>query len=338
MLKLVLFFVGILTFFGLVWHIGPARIAETVGHLGPAALAFVLLPSLVMYSLEAWGWRLTLGTHAHAVPFWKLLAIRTAGEVVNMTTPSAYVGGEPLKAYLLKREGVPIVEGLASVVTAKTTMTIAEILFILLGLACWVFGASDRAAAGSPDGSASFVAVLLSVGLLVSGTAAFVVVQRRGLFAGLLGLLRRCGIRIGFLESREHKLHELDRLILQFYSGNTRGFVLSTGACFLGWLAEAMEVYVMLLCLGGPVDVPRALAIAALSVFIKGGAFFIPGSIGAQEAGNVLLLVAYGYSEVTGLAFALLRRFRELVWICIGLLCLALMGWPKPESPAGIAP
>ena len=54
--------------------------------------------------------------------------------------------------------------------------------------------------------------------------------------------------------------------------------------------------------------------------------FFIPGSLGAQDGGNVLLLRAVGYSDVTGITFALLRRFRELVWIGLGLLCLALVG------------
>jgi hypothetical protein len=58
-------------------------------------------------------------------------------------------------------------------------------------------------------------------------------------------------------------------------------------------------------------------------VFIKGGTFFIPGSLGAQDGSNPLLLKAFGYSDVTGITFALLRRFRELVWIGIGLLCLA---------------
>jgi hypothetical protein len=60
-------------------------------------------------------------------------------------------------------------------------------------------------------------------------------------------------------------------------------------------------------------------------VFIKGGTFFIPGSLGAQDSGNVLLLRPVGYSNVTGVTFVLLRRFRELAWIGIGLLCLAMM-------------
>jgi hypothetical protein len=45
-----------------------------------------------------------------------------------------------------------------------------------------------------------------------------------------------------------------------------------------------------------------------------------------QNGGNLLLLQTFGYSDVTGITFALLRRFRELVWIGIGLLCLAAIG------------
>ena len=147
MLKAALLLLGALTLSVLVWHIGIGRIYEAVTQLGPAAMLVILLPSLLMYILEAYGWLVTLGAWAKDVPFWRVLAIRTAGEVVNMTTPTAYVGGEPLKAFLLKRQGVPIVEGLASVVTAKTTMTIAQILFILagIGLGFWLLGAGGSA-------------------------------------------------------------------------------------------------------------------------------------------------------------------------------------------------
>ncbi|MFO0705670.1 MAG: lysylphosphatidylglycerol synthase transmembrane domain-containing protein [Nitrospira sp.] len=326
MLRRFLLVLGLLTLGLLVWHIGPGRIFDAAAQLGPLALAVVLLPSLLMYAIEAYGWKVTLGPSAQAVPFWRLFAIRTAGEVVNMTTPTAYVGGEPLKAYLLKKHQVPMVEGLASVVIAKTTMTIAEVLFILLGigLGVWLLGGQDSS-------GQTVAAALLSVGLLAFGTAAFVFVQRRGLFTWILELLRTLGIRIGFLEAREAQLRELDQTILDFYTNHRPAFITSTGLYFLGWLAEALEVYVIIVFLGGPAAVWSAISIGALSVFIKGGTFFIPGSLGAQDGGNLLLLKAFGYSDVTGITFALLRRFRELVWIGIGLLCLAVVG--KADVP-----
>lgn len=336
MFRLFLLLLGLLTLAGLIWHIGPTRIFETTAGLGPAALVVILLPSLLMYSVEAWGWRLTLGPSAGAVSFWRLAMIRTAGEVVNWTTPMAYVGGEPLKAYLLSRHGVPLVEGLASVITAKTTMTLAQVVFILLGVALGVWTIQTS---GSAEPSESLhvqvAAASVSVGLLLFVMVIFMAVQRRGLFTGLLSLLRCCRIRVGFLESREDKLRTLDRMIGEFYTRDQRVFFLSMGMFFLGWLIEALEVFLILSYLNPPADVFTSISIGALAVLIKGGTFFIPGSVGAQEAGNLVLLAAYGYSDVVGITFSMLRRLRELVWIGIGLLCMAALGGFKaPISTA----
>lgn len=328
MVRLVLLALGLLTFAGLVWHIGPAHIVEAATSLGVGAVLVILLPSVLMYLLEAYGWRLTLGSLAHRVSFWRLLAIRTAGEVVNMTTPTAYVGGEPLKAYLLKRQGVPIVEAMASVVTAKTIMTLAEVMFILLGivLSFWTMSAIKTPPASATESSTPVGAAVFTGMLLLFGVFVFLTIQRRGLFIGLLGLLRRCRIRIAYLESREDKLQALDRAINDFYARDRRALVCSIGMFFLGWLAESLEVYVILYCIGPPADVLTSISIGALAVVIKGGAFFIPGSIGAQEGGYLLLLMAHGYSDLAGITFAILRRVRELVWIVIGLVCLAALG------------
>jgi uncharacterized protein (TIRG00374 family) len=329
-LRYILLAFGLLVLTLLVWHIGPGNIYAAATRLGPAALLVILIPSLVMYAIEAYGWKVTLGASARAVPFWRLLAIRTAGEVVNMTTPTAYLGGEPLKAYLLKNHNVPIAEGAASVVIAKTTMTIAEVVYILMGIALgfWILGM------GSSAGQ-TVAAALMSVGLLVCSIAGFVFIQRRGLFASILATVRKFGLRIGFLEGQEAHLRSIDQTILNFYNHHQRAFFTSTGVYFFGWMVEALEVFVIIYFLDGPVSLLSAVSIGALAVFIKGGTFFIPGSLGAQDGGNLLLLRAFGYSDVIGITFALLRRFRELVWIGIGLACLAAIGGRSVVSGNG---
>jgi len=52
----------------------------------------------------------------------------------------------------------------------------------------------------------------------------------------------------------------------------------------------------------------------------------IPASLGAKDGGNMLLLNVIGYSGVIDIIFSFLRRVWELVWIGLGLLCLALIG------------
>ena len=326
MLRLLLLLAGLLTFGAIVWHVGPGNIYDAAAQLGPFALLAMLIPSIIMYAVEAYGWKVTLGPLGKDIPFWRVFMIRTAGEVVNTTTPSGYVGGEPLKASLLRKHHVPMEEAFTSVIIAKTTMTIAEVVFILLGisLGVWLLGGNDSS-------GQTVAAAVLSVGLLALGTAVFVFVQRQGLCIWLLESLRKIGVKIKYLEAREEQVRSLDRAILGFYRHKRPAFCASTGLFFLGWMSEALEVYVILYVLGGPAMALSAISIAALSVFIKSSTFFIPGSLGTQDGGNLLLLKAFGYSDVTGITFALVRRFRELVWIGAGLLCLALQ---RRQGPA----
>lgn len=317
MLKLLFLIVGLAALVGIVLHIGLEPIQHTVSQLGLLHLGIILLPMILVYGLEALGWQLTLGSHARTVGFLRLFAIRMAGETVNVTTPTAYVGGEPLKAFLLKRYGVPMVDGLASVITAKTTMTFAQVLFILLGLALafWILG----------DSGHYWVAMLVSVGVLGFGVGLFLLLQRHGIGVGCLAMLRACGIRFAFLEKREPQLQELDGTIRSFYSQHQQTFYAALAIFFLAWLTETLEVYAILYYLGVSIDVWAAISIAALTVLIKGGTFFIPGSLGAQEGGYTVLLMSFGYSEVTGITFALIRRLREILWILLGLVCLMLL-------------
>jgi uncharacterized protein (TIRG00374 family) len=322
-LKVSLLLLGLVTLIGLVAHIGPERIYRAGASLGVVGVAVMLVPSTLMYFLDCLGWRFTLGQHNAAVPFSRLFVIRMAGELVNATTPTASVGGELLKAHLLKQYGIPMVDGLASVIVAKTAMTIGQIIYILLGigLGVWIIFPSGSTQAGHVSGMAAVV----SLGLLAFATAMFVVIQRRGLFTSLFTVLERCRIRVAPLEARRETLLALDESIVGFYTRARAPFLFSTTAFLFGWLVEAMEVYVILLYLGEPIDVWTALSIDALCTFVKGGTFFVPGSVGAQEAGNLMLLMAFGYGDVTGMTFALLRRVRELVWVAIGLGCLAMM-------------
>lgn len=330
MLKLALLIIGLGALVGIVLHIGVAPILLAVSPLVPLPLILILLPMILVYGLEAFGWQLTLGPLASRVGFIRLFAVRMAGEALNVTTPSAYVGGEPLKAYLIKRYGVPMVDGLASVIIAKTIMTLAQILFILLGitLAFWIIG----------GGGYNDLAMLVSLGLLIFGLGLFLLLQRYGIGLGVLNLLRACGIRLAFLEKRQAQLQELDDTIREFYSRKGMVFFGALATFFVAWLAETLEVYAILYFLNVPTDLWTSIAIAALTVFIKGGTFFIPGSLGAQEGGYTLLLMSFGQSEVTGITFALIRRFREILWIGVGLVCLMFIKNSKISSETPLFP
>lgn len=314
-LTAVLLLFGTAVLIALVFHIGLSTLAAELQKLGPN-LFWILLPTIVVYIFDAGGWRATLGRHARQISFARLFLIRMAGEAINFTTPSAYLGGEPIKAYLLSRYRVPLVDGLASVVTAKTTMTLAQVLFILIG--------AGLGLALLKRPSDMILAGVLGFAMLCFGIGLFLIVQRRGLFMGMLRMLEATGLQMAWLKQRETYLQALDDAIRDFYRRDRWAFAWSFFMFFLGWLVGAVEVYLILYFLGQPVDGTTALALEALAVFVKGSTSFVPGSVGGQEVGSVLLFTAFGYSSAAGVTFAIIRRAREIIWIVVGLIALAM--------------
>ena len=72
MWRYLLLALGCLTLTLLVWHIGPEKIYAAAARVGPGAVFAILVPSLLMYAFEAYGWKLTLGSAANGIPFLKI--------------------------------------------------------------------------------------------------------------------------------------------------------------------------------------------------------------------------------------------------------------------------
>jgi glycosyltransferase 2 family protein len=68
--------------------------------------------------------------------------------------------------------------------------------------------------------------------------------------------------------------------------------------------------------------VATATVIEAVGSGVRFATFLVPGSLGVLEGANTGLFVALGLSASAGLAFSLVRRARQAVWIAIGLLLL----------------
>jgi len=48
------------------------------------------------------------------------------------------------------------------------------------------------------------------------------------------------------------------------------------------------------------------------------------------------MLTVFRYSDLMGITIAILRRFRELAWIGLGLICLALTGGRSLATQEGL--
>jgi hypothetical protein len=130
-------------------------------------------------------------------------------------------------------------------------------------------------------------------------------------------------VRVRLPASVIGRMQELDAQITRVYAHPSR-FVLSAAAFGMGWALGTLEVYLILHFLGVPETSWRlALTIEVLSVAIDGALFFVPGKIGTQEGGKVLIFSLLGLPPAKGLALGLIRRARDLTWSALGLVILS---------------
>ncbi len=290
---------------------GVGRLAELAPALaGPGALVLCGYPLICVW--DVWGWKVLLApSRRPAVPFGELFLVRLAGEALNSVTPFVDVGGEFLKVQLcVERFALTRREALTSVVMARTALFVSEALFWIVGLALLL--PASRVPA---DWSWALIA---GVGVCVALAAILLFLQRRGLFAAVLGWVGRFRPQAGLLERFHVSAREADAEVARTLSARDGRFASALGLHFVGWLAGGVETYFMFRLVGAPVTLADGLALEAMLQLLRTVSFFIPGNLGAQEAGMALLAQWMGFHPSLGVAVSLLKRLRQLVWTAAG--------------------
>jgi len=303
---------GLVLFVVLVREIGAQVVLDNVRAVG-WGVALIVFQEILAYSANTLGWWYAFPTPRPAVRFTQLLATRIAGDAINYVTPTATLGGEFVRVRVLRGQGVTT-SVVASVAIAKLSQTVGQVAFIAIGLLLVL--------PDVPLPPALRRALFVGVAVLAAVALALLVMQRRGLFAPALAALHALGLP-RYAPGLSGRLERLDDEIARFYTTAGRQFVRSSFWFFVGWTLGVLEVSLILFFLHVPVTLERALAIEVLSATIDAMLFFVPGKVGTQEGGKVLIFSLLGLSAAKGLSLGILRRIRELTWAGVGLLILS---------------
>ena len=315
-LKATLLVLGVTLLAILVYRVGAEPIVETLGRLTWWQFALVCVPYAFITAADTAGWRFAF-TRDRA-PFWRLYGARLAGEALNLVTAVGAVGGEAAKAWLVRRD-VSYEESVPSVVVAKTTITIAQALFLILGLAlAWLVLPAN------PELIRAMLWLLLVELLAVAG---FLGAQLSGLVARGGRWLKAFGAisDTGYAET-------LDRVLREYYRREPGRFALSTAFHLAGWGLGAVDVLIIVWALDLDVPVATATVIEALGSAVRFATFLVPASLGPAEAANAAVFAGLGYGAGAGLAFSFVRRARQVVWIVVGLVVLLGMRWSAARA------
>ena len=296
---------------------GIGRIAALIARAGWLGVAAVTAFHLLQMLASAAGWRAIGGPVAARPSLPIYFRLRWLREAVNNLLPVAQIGGEVIAVRLLQRGGVALAPAVAGTVADLTIEILTQLAFTLLGLGLLLHGVGS-------SGIAGYVAGFVAVAALVIG--GFVGAQWLGLAKVLEAALLRLGAAMGW--SGAAQVSGLHEALLSCYRNPGRLFWAS---CWhmVSWLLGGVEVCLALHFLGHDVTLSAGLVIESLGQALKAAGFAVPGALGVQEGGLIVVCQLFNVSPELAIALSLLKRLREVI---LGVPGLVAWQWLEAQA------
>lgn len=304
---------GLLGAAWLIFHVGFDAVWDAVVSVGWGGFGLLVLYGAANFMLLGIAWLLLVPPYSgrSAVTFCWGRAVRdSAGDVL----PFSQLGGMVIGARATILRGIAMATAFGSTVVDITVEMVAQIAFVILGLAILAF----RLPLQSEHMDMVEGAI---AGILVAAVAAaaFVVVQRRG-FSYLEKIAER------FLPRAAEQAAAVDRAVNDIH-GRPQRMLASFVLHFGGWISSAFGTWLALVLIGAPAAFTSAIAIESLLCAMRSAAIFVPAAIGIQEAGYAVMMPIFGLTPEIGIAVSLLKRARE---IAVG--APVLLSWQLAEG------
>lgn len=297
----------------LIGNQGFGAVIDALLSTGQWGLVLVTLFHLIPMTFSALAWRSLLNATWQG-PVSLFVWGRWIRNGVNNLLPVAQIGGGVIAARILTFRGATAPIAGASVAVDLTVEVITQFLFTLLGLGLLVLS-------GYQEDTASWVII----GMTIAAVAliGFVFAQRLGLFMLIEWFLERLAEKFAWPSFGQITgLHDAVRALYR----DSRGLFASGFFHLLSWILGAGEIWLALYFMDSSVGFGEALILESLGQAIRSAAFAVPGALGVQEGGYLLLGGLFGLSPEVALALSLIKRVREIV---LGLP--ALVAWQRLE-------
>lgn len=290
-----------------------------------AAIGWWFIGLVALYALAQLafmlGWWIVIERRLRSAGFLRLFGVYLAGDCVNYLVPSGNLAGEPVKAALL-REAWGMGQALTSITVYKHAELLAQGIFMAGGtaIALWHFDVPAPVALAA-------VAVL---GALAGGLLGLTWVLRRGTYLPALNRLSAWKPLAARTLRYRAAAEALDGRLRAFYRDHGPRFAAATSLCLVAWGGALVETYLILRLLSPGQGWVTAVAIEALAMTLNNLFLFIPGRAGGAEGVRAGVFLLLGLPAAQGVAYGIVRRGRELIWLVPGLVVLLRRraGWP----------
>jgi len=317
--KIILLLVGIAIFTYLVLDFGIDNILTNFHKTGWYFVPVIGVWAFV-YLFNAFAWRLIIGNSNNKITFRKIITITISGFALNYITPSIAIGGEPFRIAELK-------ESLGTSRAVSVTL-LYTMIHILSSFVFWML-IILLALISLPLTTATKITLVITLIAFSAVVYFFISRHKKGVAKSLLNITLKIPIikkLAAPLSGKADSLQKVDDQITELYLKRKPDFFLALFWEIFARIIGSLENLFILKAIGIDINFSEALYISAVSSLIINIFFFMPLELGSREGGLVLVLKTVGITSSLGIYLGLVNRIRELFWILIGLILIALSG------------
>jgi uncharacterized protein (TIRG00374 family) len=287
-----------------------------------AVIGFITI-SIIMMLLQTMRWQVITKSEGMKIPFLNLLSYKIVGFGISFITPAAKVGGEPIRAGLMKKHGVSFHKGLSTIIIDKLMD------FSTIGL---LFGIAVILAVTTMDFPVTIKLMMGSIALFFAGLIAYIYYQLLHKKNFLLRLFKRLRLnKIKSLTNVEEKLVEFEETIRSFYIHKKKAFMKIVLLSVLNWLSMFIE-YKFAILIFGISSISFSAIFLIITMMGIAYLFPIPLALGVLEAGQVSTFNALDLNPLAGFGLSMIIRFRDLAWTFVAFAILAFYGFSLSKA------
>jgi len=313
---LILTFVGLGLFVFILVKIGAKNILLTLSILSPSTAFIGLAVFFIIVILSVIRWQIILRSLGYKVGIWKLFMAKTSGFAISYLTPMSFFGGEPWRAYFLRKEkNIALHQGLSSIFIEKTMDLLAGAFLVFLAFFYLII---------KPVSAQIIVISILLIAGIVAGLFFFfncLKNEKRFFFivAKFLGLTK-----IKYVEEKSDRIRRMENNLFNFFNKDRYTLLMSFLILGLEIFLSLILSKIILISLGSDLSFFQLVLVRSLTLLVS--IIPVPAALGVSEGGQAFAFIILGLGATLGVVFSLLIRCFYLLEVVVGLIFLSHFG------------
>ncbi len=281
-------------------------------------IAVFLINFIAIAIVGSLRWKLILKSqNVCDISFSKVIRAKLAGFLVSYITPSVLVGGEPVRAYMIKeRSSCGWEKSFASVVIDQTIYFFTIFLFMIIGF-LFLVEYSFLPAEIFYGFGIIIILVIFTFCIFYSRT-----LNRNsdgdGFFMFFIKAIKLDKIK--FIKTREKNIDATEKIVSRFFKNKRKVFIEAFVLSILEILLYLAVIWIIIFYLNPIIEITQTASIfflLTLANFIP-----IPGSLGSFEMALTFVFDFFGFGKSNGFSFSLIYRIINIAIVFIGFFTL----------------